>query len=975
MPVPTRKSAALLFASSCLAAAGLMLGAGGCERDDERADRAVEESLSGDAREYGEAGFASLKKATQEPNASPAATAHAKSLLAQAEVEQAKRVLREVDADEIAVTRLASEIGAIAARVQANNAAIAGYQELAPKTTGSIAKLLLEGRDRVQGNGGSAVWQVGDGGTELPALSHTTEQSQKLTSEIADLEAKVKDLAGRRAAADKKAAALLRESRRTTGRKSVELFEQSTEQTKLAADVANQVGQVEHQLLRARQDLALAQAQSKQLETALTGYAAQIEQNAAAQQEIEALIEKHRALSNQLVYGDGAAPAGQTAGTPSAAAPAESDGNAAVPAAGGEAGGDTAEPGEDAPADVPADAPADAEAEGDAQPIAYQIEADAPPAAADADEAAPAEGQAPPVSDAPAEAEAAPAASQAPADDDVEGADEAAPAAAGQAPPDAGAAQGDGGAATPAAPVSFVASVTMADKAKELSTVADRAAARRGDAIALLTSAISNYDGAIADAKRLIESLDLRNQDIAGTPQLKARTWMAEGYSELKLNLQKANVQHVLAAAHRDAAATLAGRKLLAAVVKPILDEAGIPVPAGVDDPKVDAQFEEQRAAAEQMYKEADDLLASVIDGSGNSPTEQDAKRNAQISRVAAQYGRAQLLRIAGDAQKADGLIADARKTVNSGAPIAKEQYPLYLLIALGLVEAPALQTALPATAPSEAPAATQPAEAPATAPAEPEPTTAPAPEPEAPPEPAPTPQQAGPGGPGGMPGNVMPPGVGGPPSGGGMPPGMGGMPPGGMIPPGRGGPPPAGGGMPPGMGGMPPGGMPPGRGGPPAGGGMPPGMGGGGMPGGGMPPGRGGPPAGGGMPPGMGGGGMPGGGMPPGRGGPPAGGGQQQQPGGKNATVRPNHSHRPPKGTRSRACPWAASFSPAISPSTHLIEMSSRGSPQVCRPRLRDPLQSPGDSLGYWLPPGGCEARRRGRREDPPDATTMGRR
>src|SRR5688572_21428657 len=103
MPVPSRKSVASLFAASWFAVAGVVFVGAGCEREDERADRAVEDAVRAAAGDRGETSVAALEKAAKEAGASAGATSHAKALIAQAQVEQAQQILREVDAQEAVV--------------------------------------------------------------------------------------------------------------------------------------------------------------------------------------------------------------------------------------------------------------------------------------------------------------------------------------------------------------------------------------------------------------------------------------------------------------------------------------------------------------------------------------------------------------------------------------------------------------------------------------------------------------------------------------------------------------------------------------------------------------------------------------------------------------------------------------------------------------------------------------------------------
>jgi uncharacterized protein YhaN len=216
----------------------------------ERGERAIKE------------GFDAAAKV---PNASPGQSAQSKALLAQAQVEQAQTILRDVAIDDVAIARLVAEITDIAGAVAANNTAIAGFSEMAPKGTEALTKTLEGTRAQVQGKGGDAVWKLAGNAGQLPALSAATERAKKLAPQIKDLEGKKAKLVQDRAGADRKAAELLQQSRRQAGKKSVDLFEQSTKETARSAIAAKEIAGIDHQLMKLRQEEQLAQAQAAQL--------------------------------------------------------------------------------------------------------------------------------------------------------------------------------------------------------------------------------------------------------------------------------------------------------------------------------------------------------------------------------------------------------------------------------------------------------------------------------------------------------------------------------------------------------------------------------------------------------------------------------------------------------------------------------------------------------------------------------------
>jgi hypothetical protein len=586
MPAPARtRQSAALFASSCLAVAGLIAG---CDTETGQADKAVEKSLIENSSKRGGEAVAGLQKASQEANASPGATAHAKTLLAQAKIEQARSSMTEAEQSSVAINRLVSEINDIAVQIRTNNTIIAGYQELSPKGTTAIAKLLEGERAKVYGKSPEDVWKLGQAG-ELPALSKTSGQAAKLSPQIKELEAKKADLAKQREAAEVKASDALRLSKRKTGKESLALFTQSVEDSKRSADLAAQIAQLDHQLLRLQQELALAQAQSQQLNATVKGIGERLGQNEKSQKTLQELIKGHQASSQGLVNGGSAE-------------------NASAPTTSG---------------------------------------------------------------------------------------------------------SGE--------PLTIVTNSTMSAKAKELAAVLADTDAKRKTAIDLLTAALGHYDAALMDLQKARTELEknIRDSSISQLPQAAAWKAAVAAYSPASLNIQKANVQQMLASLHRDALASIVSRRQMIAAVGPVLKEASIEAPAELADANLDTQLQETQKAATEAYDAADALLQEIIDG-GNVD---DATRNtAQTAQVIALYGRAQLALVAGDAEASKQALSRARETVNSG-PMPADQYPDYVRVSLGMAKAattaPApVPTTIPASAEGEA--AAQPAEgAPATAPAD----------------------------------------------------------------------------------------------------------------------------------------------------------------------------------------------------------------------------------------------------------------
>jgi hypothetical protein len=618
----------------------------GCENDSERADKDVQRNINDAAAERGDAAIQKgLQKAATAKNASPAMSANAKILLAQAQVEQARTILLSAAQDDFGIQRLAGEISDLAHQVSTNNTVVAGYQERSPKASTALDKELKAAEAQVKGSGADAKWTP-QGAGPVPALSSASARIEKLQADIQGLEGKRADLVKQRAAADAKSADLQKQSRAKESKESVELFKQSVAAGKEAADIGNQVGQIDHQLMALKQDLTVAQAQQAELDATVKSITAQIAANEKAQQETQQLIEAQKALSTTIVNGEGGAGGG-----------------------GGDKG-DTATP----PAEKSGEAGAAA------NPAAFQDKAAAEPAAA--------------APDAAAATTAATAEGAAPTDQG------AAPTRTDEAAIEAR--------AKSAPPSTIITNASMAAKAKEMSTLVAHATAQRKAAADLLSQALANYDSAIADAAKLTSQAQRDATGITDpkSPQKAALNALKELYSPAKLNLQKAAIQQMLADVYRDDVRSLVVRQQMLASVKPVLEEAGIQLPAGLDDGKVDAQLQEAQGEANKAYDAARDMLQTEVIDKGGPEADPGS-----VMLVVNQYGRAQLAGLTND-PSAETLLSAARQTVTA----TPEKFPMSLRASLG-IQAPT--TAPSATQPAEG-AATQPGAAPAPAATEP---------------------------------------------------------------------------------------------------------------------------------------------------------------------------------------------------------------------------------------------------------------
>ncbi len=310
------KQAASMTVAACISAALV-----GCKRPVEQADQSVRAQLSEGIKALPgapEKAIPDLEKATKVSGASPSAQSQARLDLADAELRAADHLIlglspapgkgkqlaaEGIDQIEARILDLCTSINAQASRVQANNVAIASLKQLEPK---AAQEALAKGVAAAQGGPDSATWITADSGA-IPSQAGADAQLAALQQKIDDLTKQQADLTAQRLTAVQQAEQLRNQSETATGRKSVDLFTQSSNLRKQAADLTTQLDGLAAQLTTLNQDAQVAQAQKVQLGNALKVFAAQKDQVAAKWKQTQSQILTLAQSSQELLGGSGAA--------------------------------------------------------------------------------------------------------------------------------------------------------------------------------------------------------------------------------------------------------------------------------------------------------------------------------------------------------------------------------------------------------------------------------------------------------------------------------------------------------------------------------------------------------------------------------------------------------------------------------------------------------------------------------------------
>ncbi len=309
MHAPRKQLAGVLFAS--LAVSGLILNTG-CDSKSGEADKAIKAGIDASAAAVanGGDGLAELEKAAGIQEASPATRAHAKALLAQAELDAANRILRQkfdqtgavnVDANEVKIAGLVGEITHTSQQIAAGNVLVAGYQKRDPKAERDAVQAKIE---EAKGGAGKDAWFKQDKEpSTIPTLEAAKAKVAQLQGEISKNESQLKDLTDQRNAALQQADKLTQDSEGLRGTDAVKMYKDGAAARKNAGELAVQIDNTNAILDPLRADLKVAEGQQKAIETALAGFEAQIKQIDDSWAEVQKQADAQNTTAKALLSG------------------------------------------------------------------------------------------------------------------------------------------------------------------------------------------------------------------------------------------------------------------------------------------------------------------------------------------------------------------------------------------------------------------------------------------------------------------------------------------------------------------------------------------------------------------------------------------------------------------------------------------------------------------------------------------------
>ncbi len=295
-----------------LAVASLSLATLGCD-DQRTADKQVQQGIrdSRTARLKGDPEKAQqlLDQAAQTSTASKATQAHAKSLLAQAQVEAAIQQINDpktgIEVGNTDISRLMFEISTLGQQIRSSNSLVASYAKYEPKPIKDMAQAQAAA---ATGGAGKDMW-VGEGKSGIPTLTVVRQQIARLQGDVVKLQDQIKTLQTQQGQVSAQAQQAERAAAAAVGRAGVDAETKAANLRKQSSDLSNKAEVRTAQLAPLQSDLAVAQAREKALTSAVNTFAQLAAAYDAGWNQVEQQIVKQKQLAGAIYQGVGAAEA------------------------------------------------------------------------------------------------------------------------------------------------------------------------------------------------------------------------------------------------------------------------------------------------------------------------------------------------------------------------------------------------------------------------------------------------------------------------------------------------------------------------------------------------------------------------------------------------------------------------------------------------------------------------------------------
>jgi len=312
MYAPWKRAAAIGLASCTFAILPLI---NGCKSDIEKADESVnadvESATAALESGHAETAAATLQKTQkQSQSGSSQSQVIANTLLAQAQTDQADAKASQISRHEADAVGVIGQMDALAGQIASNGATAAAGQSLNPKA----GQQEWEKAVAAAQTGQDGQWIKGE--APIPALATVKQQVDALQKQIAELVQQRTDFASKQKTALEQAEKFDRQADSTSGKDSVGFYTQGAGQRKEAADDQTKIDLVDGKLTPLKEQLAVAQLEQKNIETAVSSFQEQSKQLQDGWQKVQAQIDGLQSISKSLIGGPPHAAGSEGAASP-----------------------------------------------------------------------------------------------------------------------------------------------------------------------------------------------------------------------------------------------------------------------------------------------------------------------------------------------------------------------------------------------------------------------------------------------------------------------------------------------------------------------------------------------------------------------------------------------------------------------------------------------------------------------------------
>lgn len=227
------------------------------------------------------------------------------------EMSAADKAIGKLETTEFQIRQVVDRLSSLTSQIKANNLAIAGLAKLQPTKS-------LDNLSKVSGaakGDGSNPWIPGEA-APVPSLA-------LVQKNIDDIQQRIKDQQSKRAEYEKQRADLLQQAQKlnqqseaASGKEALDLYNKGADLRKKAADLSGQIEDADSKVMLEQQDLQVAQAQQKELTSALTRLDEAVKQANAGWETIQKQAQAYTQISQAIAgTGGAAAPTTEPSGT------------------------------------------------------------------------------------------------------------------------------------------------------------------------------------------------------------------------------------------------------------------------------------------------------------------------------------------------------------------------------------------------------------------------------------------------------------------------------------------------------------------------------------------------------------------------------------------------------------------------------------------------------------------------------------